>query len=78
MHPALFNAYQEMLPRIEAEKALQSYQVMLMATGNMKAEIQRDVLNELERAANGHRPRKRERPRSLSDLKAMGIAVIEE
>jgi len=64
----------EMIPRLQAEEALQAVSVTALGTGSMQASDAREAKARLARAATGGR---REKPRAATpdDLVAMGIGV---
>lgn len=69
-----FAPYAEMLPRLEAQRKLDTYHAVLAGSGQMRQEDQRDWLRELDRHRRGGRLPVR-KPQSADELRALGINV---
>lgn len=76
MKPALLNAYVRMLPRLRAEESFAAIHEMALAMGHLKPADQKRYLTALER--DGGKEAGPTKARTISDLRALGINVIEE
>jgi hypothetical protein len=72
---ALVRACVDMLPRLQAEEALQEATVMALGSGSMKPHHARETQARLLRTASSGRSRAGRRVATPDDLATMGIGV---